>query len=825
MFKYTPPWQVLCNTLDHSYKRSSIVKDSISDACAHLSEEKEEAVIHSQHSLSLHLKPALNHPPPRVPMTSTPKRWVIKPLSPKLEQSDFRSILSPPKSYLQSPDPWSGSQDGDFRKFDFESISITGISYKSNESTPDVVVQARQVAVSEDGSDFEDCPGTPSSTGSRAGFYSFVDDPASPEAEMNEAYMLSPERQAKLNTLKEKSAFKLQRYVEERKPGRLFEETNGDERYSVEDPSKANEEEDNPDNPDRIEIIRNQAPRKSLALKEQWSALENLDLSRTPQKLLDGLSLRYTRVSSTTEGATAEAGTIDNEQIDFSAARKQFIMLEQSKPNPFLQSPQHYSPKLRGRTLSPMASIFQAKQVSFKENQIKLDEEPEDGLQSCATDDVDSGLGDRSGGYANDGSVMNDLFVSEIVEGETPIEREIRINQEREENLRRSRGIMHTRNSEMVEIRAKPILTNLSPQIKPLKAKDTNRVSFLIQRELELEKRQQRLSNLYNQEHEGKLKAFEPQPDKGPDTEMDTVQKDKHDLGDSEEALSPCCPHRHPDESTLQRNYAERRFGNQNAIDDPMGNIHSKVRFYKEKIFETPTDTQRKNKESFWIAQNGTSMSEKSRYPASQLPDNIRQDIEQDLQREQELREYRSQSFSTNGDLDNYPNKDLKYTTTSSEETSQSSQKDLIEVDCVPSDKLKTDNSYRYSWNQDTSSRLSMPDKGSRLGFRLPSVSIMTPQPWGNLSPISPVSRVTPIKPSGQHADVSSPLSQKGLTETLLKDFEDRRVKLKLEESAYAGIQPIDAINNEVVGSTRVTRHKNRRALQWEAGVYANEEA
>lgn len=821
------------------------MKDSISDACAHLSEE-EEAVIHSQHSLSPHLKPALNHPPPRVPMTSTPKRWVIKPLSPKLEQSDFRSILSPTKSYLLSPDPWSGSQDDDSLKFEFESISITGMqptvmqSCKSNESTPDVVVRARQVAVSEDGSDFEDCPGTPSSTGSRAGFYSFVDDPASPEAEMNEAYMLSPERQAKLNTLKEKSAFKLQRYVEERKPGRLFEETNGDERYSVQDPSKVNEEEDNPDNADRTEIIRNQAPRKSLALKEQWSALENLDLSRTPQKLLEGLSLRYTRVSSRIEEATAEAGTIDDEQIDFNAARKQFLMLEQSKPNPFLQSPQHYSPKLRGRTLSPMASIFQAKQVSLKENQIKLDEEPEDGLQSCAIDDVDSGLGDRSGGYTNDGIVTNDPSVSEIVEGETPIEREIRINQEREENLRRSRGILHTRNSEMVEIRAKPILTNLSPQIKPLKAKDTNRVSFLIQRELELEKRQQRLSKLYNQEHqeqEGKLKAFDKayQSDKGSvtvlrnnlDTEMDTaeepVQKDKHNLCDLEETYSPCCPHRHPDESALQRNHAEgRRFGNHNAIDYPMGNIHSKVRFYKENIFETPTDTQRTNKESFWIAQNGTSMSEKSRYPTSQLPDNIRQDIEQDLKREQELqelREYRSQSFSSNGDLDNYPNKDLKYTSTSSEETSQSSQKDLIEVDCVPSDKLKTDNSYRYSWNQDTSSRLSTP------GFRLPSVSIMTPQPWGNLTPTSPVPRVTPIKPPNLHADVSSPLSQKGLTETLLKDFEDRRVKLKLEESAYAGIQPIDAINNEVVGSTRVTRHKNRRALQWEAGVYANEEA
>ncbi|KAA0707883.1 Mitotic interactor and substrate of PLK1 [Triplophysa tibetana] len=923
MFRYTPPWQVLCNSLERNFKRqSSILKDSPCHACTHPSEE-EQAVIHSHHSPTPLPKPAHNHPPPKVSMTSTPKRWVIKPFYPKLEQTDFHSIGSP-TGRIQSPDPWSSKQDTESLKFSFESVSVTGmqptvtVSYKSEENTPDVVVQARQVAVSVDGSDNEDwrpsSPGTPSSTGSHVGFYSFVEDLASPEAEMNEAYMLSPERQAKLNTLREKSAFRLQTYMEEKRPGRLFEESNDDQPYHLEGFSKENEVETNPD---RMEIIRNQAPRKNPVLKKQWSSLENLDLSNSPQRLVDGFSLRYSTVSSKAKEVKVEPGSIDDIQIDFNAARRQFLLMEESKQKTLSESPkQHlYSVKFRERTLSPKARIFPSQQVSqensLRENQIQmrtqlekpvsLTEDPEDKVQGSARDEVDSVLDDRSAGYISDGHISNDPFISEIANnlsmynaGETPIEREIRINQEREENLRRSRGILRADSSEMVEIRTKPIRTNLSPQIKPTKAKDTNRVSFLIQRGFEVEKWQQtqnRLSSLYNQEEaeiKEKNKGCESQPDKGAITSLMTKPKEtpkneermssvedpahekKSDISDSEEVLSPCCPHRHPDESTIQRNYTESkgfeyRDAKAQVMECPVENISSKVRLYKDNIFETQSSTLKTKTGPFLIAENGTSMPWKNRLSSlntlsqpeptkysryiptwrshlerttwsPQLinaPDSIREEIEQDLKREkelQELRESSNQSFSTNRDMDNSKNaKNLELTSTeptsppiSGEEmvfSPETSQKDLIEVD-------------PYSWTQDTSfSRLSIQDKGPqlsspRLSSRLPSVSMMSPQPWGSTNPVSPtVSRVTPVKPSSPQADVSSPLSQKGLTETLLKDFKDRRVKMNMEESAYAGIQPIDDINNEVVEATRVTRHKNQRALKWEAGMYANQEA
>ncbi|XP_043108119.1 mitotic interactor and substrate of PLK1 [Puntigrus tetrazona] len=864
-------------------------------------------------------------------MTSNPKRWVMKPFSPKLEQSDLRSILSPTGQPQSLENTWSSSQDGNSFRFSLESITVTDmqptviVSSGYGNSPPDVVVQAKQVAVSEDGSESEDfrpstpsypsSPATASSSGSHVGFYSFVDDPASPEAEMNEVYMVSPQRQAKLNTLKEKSIFKLQTYTEEKIPGRLFEETNGDDRYRIEDAYTLNEHEENPD---RTEIIRNQAPKKSPALKEQWSALENLDLSNTPQRLLHGFSLSYKPVREKTEEARVEPGTIDNEQIDFNAARKQFLMMEQSKQNPFLQSPERlpYSPKLRGRTLSSTASIFTLRQ-EFKDNSLDENEIPqatqqetevqtetvtEDSKNGGALDDVDSGLGDQSGGYPNNGTISNDPSISEMGSSltmlsakETPIQREIRISQQREESLRRSRGILHKDNSEMVEIRIKPILSLSSPQVKASKPKEPNRVSFLIQRERELEKQRQitnSVSSHDTQENQvqDSEKSFESQTDEIPvtslgsslresptnDLEQSTVSADgtwiteklalveEGNLLDSQEVLSPCCPHRHPDESILQKNSDSSTFGNQVQV-SAHPEDHPKVIVRKENGVECQTSTLRTNKEPSWIVENGTSMSGRTRIysqnPPSPLeppktsrytptwkshleytdwspkmqnaPNSIRQEIEEDLRREQELQELRessSQSFSAPNPAS--VNSSEPRSPLTSEETAFSPQTlhaNMAEVDSAFLEK-KTNYSNPYFGSLDTS-HLSVTDKSSQLSsprptFRLPSVSIMTPQPWGSPKAASPtVSRTTPIKPLSALADLSSPSSQKGLTETLLKDFEERRVKLKLEESAYAGIQPIDAINNEVVEATRVIRHKNQRALQWEAGMYANQES
>lgn len=59
-----------------------------------------------------------------------------------------------------------------------------------------------------------------------------------------------------------------------------------------------------------------------------------------------------------------------------------------------------------------------------------------------------------------------------------------------------------------------------------------------------------------------------------------------------------------------------------------------------------------------------------------------------------------------------------------------------------------------------------------RLSVWLPSASFVTPKPWNSSS--SPV------------AVRAGPLVPRGLTDTLIQDFEERQAKLKLEESAVS---------------------------------------
>lgn len=686
---------------------------------------------------------------------------MLKPLSPLLQPSDLRTIAGPPQ--VDAPD-----LDSDDSVFTSDSISVgrshSSVFVSSNQvETPgDVVVQARQVAVSQDGGSPSSPSSPSSSSSSHCGFYSFVEDPTSPEAEQNEVWMVSPQRQAKLATLKEEKDFKLQTYSSNRKPESLFQDNNGDSHYRV-DPENGVEVVGQEEEMQlRQEIIRSQAPKKNPMFEE------NLDSIRSTNRLIEGLSLSYSPVPSKPQAPhPAESGTIDQEQINFNAARQQFVKMEQDKRNVIIQ-PLRIKPRLSS-SLLPHGEVSSWRQVEADDASMKMMVYPAEASlsrQSSVFDDLDSGLEELSldvgGGYNSDEGLSTEKpqTDSRMVQSrsiyETPIEKEIRLAQEREEVLRRSRGLRHDNSrEEMVQIKTKRLT------LTPVKAKDKSRVSFtFLQENQRREDLQEQVLRQYSQDP----------PHDEVDLDLKTVDRPESESGDGDSSSLPCCPHRHPEgtESSFNTRVLARTISSSSSSSSysSLTPTSATPRSWRETLETTGLQSR---------TQGG--------------PDFIEKEIVEDLRREQELRELRESR------------EENQRPTSSPAPLVEQANKMAISQFYPP---LKIDKPEpSLSWSS------------PRPVARQPSVSLVTAQPWSpSPSPSSP-------RPSPSSWSVSLPV--RGLTETLLQDFEERRVKLKLEDSAYAGIQPIDDVNNEVVESTRVIRHKNQRALQWEAGVFANQ--
>uniref|UniRef100_A0A3Q1D0J2 A-kinase anchor protein 2 C-terminal domain-containing protein n=2 Tax=Amphiprion ocellaris TaxID=80972 RepID=A0A3Q1D0J2_AMPOC len=819
MFRYTAPWQVLCHSLDQESKRLSAgdrrdaltLRSSQTLTSVHhlqLSEpppsvSSTAAPVGSTAPSSSSTAPTFSSTVPSVastaapvastaapvtstappvsstvpPITSTappaamdsfPRKWVLKPLSPLLQPSDLRTIAGP------APHP---------DELNFSSISVTRqssvvVSSLQEEKSKDVVVEARQVAMSQDGGSTSDewQPSSPSSSGSSShcGFYSFVDDPDSPEAELNEAWMVSTQRQATLATLKEERGFKLQTYSSNRKPESLFSDSNGDSLYRVDSNIPAVREDE--EKQLRKEIIRNQAPKKNPALKEQQRSLESLDLNRSTDKLIEGFSLSYSPVRAEPP-RHAQPGTIDNEQINFNAVRKQFLKMEQDRLmallHPLRSSKTHLS--------SSHPDVFPAGRLEDGDNSttFKAAAEEETYPQRSVTvlqsqdsvfDDLDSHLEQLEVGsniITSKGlfSSYNDLDGNTIMSSdasETPIEREIRLVQEREQNLRHSRGLKHSNSQEMIEITTKRLQLPLTPRTK-----DRSRVSFIFQREMQNQRKED--PQLTEDSRDALQKLEDTRKKSGPEDD---------DWTDSSVFLSPCCPHRHPEESEFSRASLDlssltetdsRHFRRERDLSSSSNSSSS------------PTLPPSWTTPQLWRG-NLESTSRQSRGQGA--PDFIEKEIEEALRREQELKELRE-------------SREEHRPTFSPAPLVEQATRTAVSQFYPP---LTTDKPVSVS--------------SPRPSGHLSSISLVTAQPWtssssSSFSSSSPAVRLPSVR---------------GLTETLLQDFEERRAKLKLEESSYAGIQPVDDVNNEVVESTRVVRHKNQRALRWEAGVYANQE-
>ncbi|XP_032427709.1 mitotic interactor and substrate of PLK1 isoform X1 [Xiphophorus hellerii] len=761
MFQYTPPWKVLVFSLDSENKRLS-TEDCLPAWSPQNSQTSRDG------------SPPCGSTTPPTGMDSSPRRWVLKPLSPLLQPSDLRTIVGPAPGLA---DRDSGSWE--------------------NDGTRNGLVEVRHVTVQDgDSSGDEWQPSSPgSSSGSQSGFYSFVEDPRSPEAELNEAWMVSPQRQAQLAVLKKEKGFKLQTYSSNKKPESLFSESNGDYQYMVDPNNGMKIIDEDEEKQLRKMIIHSQAARRSQP--EPQNQEEVLDPILSTDRLIKGFSLSFSPVLSRPEPPqTAAPGAVVKEQINFGAARQKFLQIEQDQLAQMLspvRSPRILSdltPELDSNAyVSRKVKVYGAMEAGDNTTPFRPAGGDEMDLQRRVTvlrSDgslsressifEDSGHEELSvevaGGYASDDGLLDHCRKSKVFP-ETPIEREIRLTQEREAELRKSRGLKHSSGqAEMVRIETRRSLLSLTPD----RTFEKNPLSFILHRKTQREnQREESPQQPEIQEPDGRANL--PQLGyKREEADSHSGDKPESDSGTDEVFLSPCCPHRHPDESWFSQTNSTT------SLFTPRDSEVRKQMGSSPPASLTPTtmhelelpQSWRKNLESTGLQSRGQG-----------APDFIEKEIEEALKREQELRELRKSMKETS--------RPIFSPAPLAEQASRTAMRQFYPP-------LKTEKP------------ASLSSSSPHLSVLLPSASLVTAKPWTSLA--SPAS--------------CSPLAvrtvPRGLTEMLLQDFEEHRAKLKLEESAYAGIQPVDDINNEVVESTRVVRHKNQRALLWEAGQFANQD-
>ncbi|NXD02738.1 MISP protein, partial [Certhia familiaris] len=590
-------------------------------------------------------------------------------------------------------------------------------------------------------------------------------------------------------------------------------------------PEKARELED-----ERKEVIRSQVMRKSSTIAERWSSMDELSSistgvgsqgeGRHTGSVPTSFAICFDKPSPGRAATPVDPENIDTEQINFSAARQQFLMLEKTSPSSF------FSPGQQAMSPRPPSVTKVSREEWYSPEMATRGYRSASAPSQSRTDHQIYGASSYRMPVKEK---VSDSRKETRITNETPIEREIRIAMEREENLWKERGIQRlTSSSELVEIQTKPVLNIHTSPGPGRKGKDRGRASLYVQREIEQEtkreedlKRQGRLLGAYDrgtqQELEERRRVFEQEeaPSQKP-TPLKRAEERKSWVKEFvvEQPSSPS-----PAEDTR----AERSIPSYTAS---IAHFQlSQPRFAaSERSREQPLVSQQASASaSKWGSEDswGGKLPSSTPSPASTavLPKEYlslsfwkpKVSFVDDMGTQSPLRredgreeQYRLRTWKpqTSALIEEEIRSDLKR-----EEELQEQRRRLMDAssDGVP--------------QEGSRSRHSSAASGASGNYSVSGSSASSPASHQS-GILGLISSFTPLR-------VTS--SSQGGTETLTPDssrsspFEERRRRVK-EDGKYAGIEPVDKVNTEVVESTRVFRHKSVMAQRWEAGEYVRDE-
>ncbi|KAM5193588.1 mitotic interactor and substrate of PLK1 [Mantella aurantiaca] len=801
MFKYTSPWQVLCSSLE----RREQVSVSGEEGSSSLPESKLSTDYRTEHDATDSTQ--------KIVEIST-QYQIIGSLHADTNTENIQKNTEDFENPLKSTEIKS-EVHADEKITISEEHRPNNTGTEVNTAAPDLTMDrvTRSLIFSLSSSRSID--------GSRDDLTNSTSEEWQVEDNRKDVWIPPPDRNSKLKVLKGEERFEIRSHRPETSPSKLFDDSDGEDDKKARrglhqfTPEKAWELEQ-----ERRDIIKKQGQRKSLDTEDLFNIKDSNDSPLTNKE-----------VNGPSSGQTT--ADVDMEQINFEAARQQFVLLEKKKNSlPITPRIQHRPPRLSSQSLYENYSysdIIKQKEPSILEQDTIAYEKESAGTQETTGRDRSSSLLRKQ--FLRDFSVdstdtgeqekslevyRGDTFLSVSEEkdnipnpsDETPIEREIRLALQREENLRRERGIQHSVESkEIVELQKNPVLSISSEKQLSKKSKDKAHTASFIQREIQREvqretdlKNEGKVAGLYDkgnaQEVDERRKVFEQQdeiPVQPQKITTKTTSKgiiadihdsmNQRDTGKDNETtnftvVDAPLPYsvRTNWKPTPLNPYRTRRLSVDNILeirtpnDTTTAQETSEETFvYKENFQVQPLkfnlnvqEDQAGKEKDYKMEKTPESANEVEIYNTRLRPSRssvIEQEIQKTLERDRELQEQRRKS-------------ELPLLNTSKEE------------------------------NNNLYGRSSLTSDGSRTWT--PASRKYTPS-----SPIpsytSPVQMFTPrIYPK-------------------LYFSESESGSLKKNENWYAGIEPSDAVNTEIVESTRVSRHKNKMALRWEAGLYTNE--
>ncbi|KAM8926229.1 LOW QUALITY PROTEIN: mitotic interactor and substrate of PLK1 [Lycaon pictus] len=214
---------------------------------------------------------------------------------------------------------------------------------------------------------------------------------------------------------------------------------------------------------ERRAVIQNQALRKSSTV----ATLHGAPGPRDP------------RDPSQAPSGPPEDDAVDREQIDFLAARQQFLSLEQASAGGALHPPTRAAP---ARAPLGASQAPQPPSGLFLTNGYVVPPKPQE-REVVLEEKSKSGPPAASGARAAGDPGSPDQGGAPELPTETPIEREIRLAQEREADLRERRGLRQAHaQQELVQVPSRPLLTRVG--LLPAPRRERGRPSLYVQRDL-----------------------------------------------------------------------------------------------------------------------------------------------------------------------------------------------------------------------------------------------------------------------------------------------------------------------------------------------------